>query len=58
MPDFEKFRLSLTENQRDTSNYRVRRLWELFGKPSNAQEAVDRGAYGIDRLIKYIIWDG
>ncbi len=48
MTDFEKFRQSLTENQRDTSNYRVRRLWELFGKPSNAQEAVNRGAYDID----------
>ena len=39
MTDFEKFRLSLTENQQDTSNYRVRRLWELFGKPSNAQRS-------------------
>ena len=45
MTDFEKFLQTLPDNQQDTTGYRVRRYWELNGKPKNFQEAVNKGMY-------------
>lgn len=45
MTDFEKFLQTLPSNQQDTTGYRVRRYWELNGKPKNFQEAIDKGMY-------------
>jgi len=42
---FSSFLNSLPEYQRDTTNYNVRRYWELNGKPKDFSEAISRGMY-------------
>ena len=42
---FMNFYNSLPRNQRDSTNYNVRRYWELNGRPKDFNEAVQRGMY-------------
>ena len=42
---FVNFYNSLPRNQRDSTNYNVRRYWELNGKPKDFNEAIQRGMY-------------
>lgn len=42
---FEDFWNTLPQNQQDSTDFNVRRYWELNGKPSNFKEAVKRGMY-------------
>lgn len=45
---FEKFYTSLPENQKDSTNFNVRRYWELNGKPKNFKEAVKKEMYTLE----------
>lgn len=42
---FEDFWNTLPQNQKDSTDFNVRRYWELNDKPSNFKEAVKRGMY-------------
>lgn len=42
---FEDFWITLPQNQQDSTDFNVRRYWELNGKPINFKEAVKRGMY-------------
>ena len=42
---FQVYLQSLPENQRDSTNYRVRDYWEYNGKPKNFDEAVQKGMF-------------
>ncbi len=42
---FEDFWNTLPQNQQDSTDFNVRRYWELNGKPINFKEAVKRGMY-------------
>ena len=42
---FEGFWNTLPQNQQDSTDFNVRRYWELNGKPVNFKEAIKRGMY-------------
>ncbi len=42
---FQVYLQSLPENQRDSTNYRVRDYWEYNGKPRNFEEAIKKGMF-------------
>lgn len=42
---FEDFWNTLPQNQQDSTDFNVRRYWELNGKPGNFKEAIKRGMY-------------
>lgn len=45
MDEFADYFSTLPENQRDSTNYKVRRYWELHGKPKNFEEAKQKGMF-------------
>lgn len=46
---FEYYLKSLPENQRDSTNFRVRDYWEFHDKPKDFKEALKRGMFTKDR---------
>lgn len=45
---FEVYLQSLPKNQQDSTNYRVKRYWELNGKPKNFKEALQKGMFTLE----------
>lgn len=45
--DFERFVNTLPYNQQNLDGYRVKRYWELHGKPKNFEEAKEKGMYSL-----------
>lgn len=48
MDDFEYYLSTLPKNQQDTTGYKVRRFWELNGKPKDFQAAINKGMYSFN----------
>lgn len=45
---FKTFWKTLPKNQQDSTDFNVRRYWELHNKPKDFQEAVDKGMYTLE----------
>lgn len=51
--EFESFRQTLPDNQKEPGDYRTRRYWELNDKPKTFGEAIGRGMYNLGDSGKY-----
>lgn len=51
--EFESFRQTLPDNQKQLGDYRTRRYWELNDKPKTFGEAIGRGMYNLGDSKQY-----
>lgn len=47
--NFQNYLQTLPKNQRDSTDYNVRRYWELNGKPKDFEEAIKKGMFILEK---------